>query len=464
MEILGDFELYREQAVGKGGGGEVYKGRQVSLNRPVAIKFLNKEYTDDKLFVQRFHREAECLCKLTDEHIIQIYGAGEYQGDYYYAMEYVPGLPLTKFIQHHYRFSPDDVIYVGIAVAKALKAAWDSDERIIHRDIKPSNIMMAFPQSVLDSGRLDMKEARIKVMDFGLARAVNAAPQDTELTVSGTIVGTPKYLSPEQALSKPVDIRTDIYSLGIVLYEIAVGRHPFTGDSFIELINEHIHKTPPAPRAVNPQIPAELEAVIVKCIQKNPDARYNTPTELVDDLEAVKLKRSPLYANLPGRQTGPMASVSSRVVPPVKRTASGRLLRWLVFLLLLAGLGLAIKYFVLPHPKVQTYINPNIEPAQTCEPSHQEILSDEQVEVVNRLSKDINNPFDYGTKIVVFIRNRSQETQNRTLRIELTWQEKTYYKERQITLYPNASNSFSMDFYEPTAGEEYYQYRILVKK
>lgn len=462
MEILGDFELYREQAVGKGGGGAVYKGKQISLNRPVAIKFLNKEYTNDKFFVQRFHREAECLCKLTDEHIIQIYGAGEYQGDYYYAMEYVPGLPLSQFVHHHYKFSPDDVIYVGIAVAKALKAAWDSGERIIHRDIKPSNIMMAFPQSVLDSGRLDMKEARIKVMDFGLARVVEAVPQNTELTVSGTIVGTPKYFSPEQALSQPVDIRTDIYSLGIVLYEIATGKHPFTGETFIELINEHIHKIPPAPRAVNPQLPPELEAVIVKCIQKKPEARYHTPTELVDDLEAVKQKRAPLYA-ISNPPLSPFAK-GGRGDLSSARMSPRRISRWLIFLFLLAGLGWAVSKFVIPHPEVQAIIKPNIEPARVCQPSAQEILSDEQVEVVNRLSKDINNPFDYGARIVVFIRNRSSEIQKRTLRIELTWQETTYFKERPITLYPNASGSFTMDFYEVTAGEEYYQYRILLRK
>lgn len=468
MKILGDFELYRDQPVGKGGGGAVYKGRQISLNRPVAIKFLNKEYTDDKLFVQRFHREAECLCKLTDEHIIQIYGAGEYQGDYYYVMEYVPGVSMAKFIQHQYKFSSGDVIYIGIAVAKALKAAWDSGERIIHRDIKPSNIMMAFPQSVLDSGRLDMKEARIKVMDFGLARVANTAPQDTEpegtasgeLTVSGAIVGTPKYFSPEQALSQPVDIRTDIYSLGIVLYEIATGQHPFTGGSFIELINEHIHKIPPAPQAVNPRIPLELEAIIIKCIQKKPEARYHTPTELLDDLESVKLKRPLLYAksgSIAGQTPAAQVHSSARMAPR-------RISRWLIFLLLLAGLVLAVYNFVIPHPAIQSIIKPNTKPALVCQPSAQEILSDNEVEVVNRLSKDISNPFDYGARIIVFIKNHSQEIQKRNLRIELTWQETTYFKERPIILYPNSSGSFSMDFYEPTAGEEYYQYRIFIKK
>ena len=155
----------------------------------------------------------------------------------------------------------------------------------------------------------------------------------------------------------------------------------------------------------------------------------------------------------------------------------GRFFRWLIFLFLLAGLGWAVSKFVIPHPEVQAIIKPNTEPALVCQPSAQEhrsdrehplerneILSDEQVEVVNRLSKDINNPFDYGARIVVFIRNRSSEIQKRTLRIELTWQETTYYKERPITLYPNASGSFTMDFYEVTASEEYYQCRILLRK
>ncbi|HLD35852.1 MAG TPA: hypothetical protein VJC37_03950, partial [Planctomycetota bacterium] len=115
-------------------------------------------------------------------------------------------------------------------------------------------------------------------------------------------------------------------------------------------------------------------------------------------------------------------------------------------------------------PEVQAIINPNTEPAKVCQPSGKEILRDDQVEVTNRLSKDINNPFDYGARIVVFIKNHSQEVQERTLRIELTWQDITYFKEKPITLYPNSSGSFTMDFYEMTAGAEYYQYRILLLK
>lgn len=459
MEILGDFELYSDQSIGKGGCGEVFKGKQISLNRPVAIKFLNKDLTQDESFVHRFHREAECLAKLTDEHIIQIYGAGEHQGSHYFAMEYVPGVSLEQFIQRKYKFSSDDVTYIAIAVAKALKSAWESEEQIIHRDVKPGNIMLSFPPAVLESKKLDMKEARIKVMDFGLARVAKPTGQDKDLTMSGMIVGTPKYISPEQALGKSVDIRTDIYSLGIVLYEIATGWFPFENDTVMGVVQQHINETPPAPKTVNPQILPEIESIILKCIQKNPAARYRNPSELLEDLEAVRQKRTPLYAKPQTEVTNQTLVIQS----PKKRTK--RLFRVIVFLAVMASLGVIAYTFISRNPTVRRYMKPNIEPAAIGKPcSSDHILGDDEMKIISHTKKNINNPFDYGISIKVFVQNHTAKPQSRNLRVELDWGGNTFYKERQVFLAPKKLDTFIIDFYEPTASEEYYTYRVLLTK
>ena len=147
VEKIGDFEIFKDHLLGKGAWGEVYQGRQVSLERPVAVKILKKELSQDEEFVRRFMREAKCIAKLLDENIIQVHGAGVHEGAYYFAMEFVQGLPLQKFLDRGRKFSTDDIIYIGMAVAKALKAAWESPEQVVHRDIKPANIMVSFSSS-----------------------------------------------------------------------------------------------------------------------------------------------------------------------------------------------------------------------------------------------------------------------------------------------------------------------------
>ncbi|MBI4835259.1 MAG: serine/threonine protein kinase [Planctomycetes bacterium] len=456
-ETLGDFELYRDQPIGKGGGGEVYKGRQISLNRPVAIKFLSSELTDDESFVLRFRREAECLAKLNDEHIIQVYGAGEYKGSHYFAMEYVPGVPLAKFLERKYKFSLDDIIYIGAAVAKALKAAWECDEQIIHRDIKPSNVMVAFPTAVLESKKLDMKEAKIKVMDFGLARAIKTQASAQDLTMTGTIMGTPRYMSPEQGLGKPLDIRSDLYSLGVVLYELASGKAPFESDTSMGYINMHINTDPISIHNIKPNIPKEMEMVIMKCLRKEPAERYRNPTELIDDFEAIKQKHAPFYAKTQMITTESPAQ--PKPAPKSRRFPIG-----LSILLILAILGYIGYRIAMNNPDVQRYIKPNIEPAIIGQPSPETILGDEQMKIINHTGKDINNPFDYGIQIMSFIENTSGEIQTRKLRVEIDWQGKTYIKEKEITLSPKSSSTFTVDFYEPTESEDFYKYRVLLTK
>ncbi|MEK7449797.1 MAG: serine/threonine-protein kinase [Planctomycetota bacterium] len=314
IETTGDFEIYTDRPIGQGAWGEVYQGRQISLDRLVAIKILKKEMTQDPDFVQRFLREATCLAKLVDEHIIHVYGAGLYRDSPYFAMEYVQGASLQKYLERGRRFSIDEIVYVAESVARALKTAWESPGKIIHRDIKPSNIMISYPSSVLkaqsDQTALDINimETRIKVMDFGLAK-ITEGGQDT--TLAGTIIGTPKYISPEQGLGNPADIRSDIYSLGIVLYELAAGRAPFESETTMSMLRHHIHDTALLPSQFNPDIPKELEKIIMTCIRKEPEKRYADPNQFLEDLTAFKQPFGRLRA-------GPSAGASGESAEPQK--------------------------------------------------------------------------------------------------------------------------------------------------
>jgi serine/threonine protein kinase/formylglycine-generating enzyme required for sulfatase activity len=336
-ESIGEFEFSRDQLLGKGAWGEVYLGHQKSLNRQVAIKLLKKELTKDEEFVRRFRREAETLAKLIDEHIIQVYSAGEHQDSYFFIMEYVAGQPLSKFIEHNKKFTIDEIIYVAESVARAFKAAWESPGKIVHRDIKPANIMVSYSSSLItpamkeksgteDTAFLDINimESKIKVMDFGLAKISEG---EKDATIVGTVIGTPKYISPEQGMGNPADIRSDIYSLGIVLYEMATGRIPFDGESAMSMIRHHIYDTAMTPSTINPDIPEGLESIIMKCIHKDPNKRYITPLQMLEDINAIKAKRDLIHA------TSSKASLEATLVSDIIRKQKKN--KWL----LPAGIG-----------------------------------------------------------------------------------------------------------------------------
>jgi serine/threonine protein kinase len=309
VKNIGEFELFTDKLIGKGAWGEVYHGKQKSLNRPVAIKILKKELTRDDDFVNRFKREAETLARMSDDHIIHVYSAGNYEDSCYFIMEYLEGQPLSSFIEANHKFSMDEIIYIAESVARALKAAWESPAKIVHRDIKPSNIMVASSVTASEMGdmkRLSSREisilkSKIKVMDFGLAKISETPPGGRagvqDATVIGTVIGTPKYISPEQGLGNPADIRSDIYSLGIVLYEMAAGRHPFESESAVSMIRHHINDTAISPSQFNPSIPKDFENIILKAIQKEPERRYKNPEELLEDIIAFKQKQPPVHAS-----------------------------------------------------------------------------------------------------------------------------------------------------------------------
>jgi serine/threonine-protein kinase len=313
----GDYEILTDQVIGRGGMGTVYRGRQVSVNRPVAIKVLRRELTDNSEFVQRFHREAALLARLVDAHVVQIYGAGTADGDHFYAMEFVEGEDLGSMLKRGRTFEPKEVLKIALYASKALQAAWR--QKIVHRDIKPSNLIVT-------------AEGRVKVMDFGLAKN-----PETDLTVTELVVGTAKYMSPEQGAGAPCDIRSDLYSLGVVLYELATGVPPFTGDNVAQLIYQQVHQHPRAPRELNPRIPKAVEAVILRLMAKRPEDRYATPDELLADvrniLEGAKPRPSTIqYAETVKNAQAPPPEVPTVVAPAPRRGSAGPVVAALLFI------------------------------------------------------------------------------------------------------------------------------------
>ncbi len=333
-KVLGEFELFTDKIIGKGAWGEVYHGRQKSLNRPVAIKILKKDLTQDESFVRRFRRESEALAQMSDDHIVQVYSAGEHDGSHYFVMEYIKGHPLSDLLERAHKFSTEEIVYVAGSVVGALKSAWDSPAKIVHRDIKPSNIMVAWPKT---DQEINILKSKIKVMDFGLAKVASGG-QDA--TMAGTVIGTPKYISPEQGLGNPADIRSDIYSLGIVMYEMATGRIPFESESAVSMIRHHVHDTAIVPSQFNPDIPPDLEKIIIKCIQKGPERRYASPDQLLDDLTAFRQQQKLVHAS--------SAELEATVVSGVARQKPKRhiaLYALVISLLLVVGVILTYNYY-----------------------------------------------------------------------------------------------------------------------
>lgn len=325
VKTWGDFEVYFDRCLGRGGMGAVYMGRQVSLDRPAAIKLLKKDLTENPEFVTRFHREASLLARLVDAHVVQVFGAGEADGSHYYAMEFVEGEDLAARLKKGYQFTLDEVLQVGLNVGLALQAAWR--HRIIHRDIKPSNILIT-------------ENREIKVMDFGLAKAA-----ESDLTASEVIMGTAKYMSPEQATGGVLDIRSDLYSLGVVLYELATGKPPFTGETPTSIMYQHVHQAATPPRTHNPKIPVEIDGLILRLMAKDPQARYATPETLVSAIRAIQDGVSPEEKSTLYNETV-IATPAAGEAPAPAKSGSAGLLAALAAALLLAGGG-AYWFFVL---------------------------------------------------------------------------------------------------------------------
>jgi serine/threonine-protein kinase len=266
LRVLGDrYEIHRH--IARGGMAQVYLARDRSLDRPVAVKELVPEFAADPSFVERFRREAQSAAKLTHPNIVAVYDWGTQDGTYFIVMEYVDGPSLSQVIRADGALHPRRAAEIASEVAAALGFA--HSQGVVHRDIKPGNVLLT-------------ATGQAKVADFGIARAMSSA--DEELTQTGSVMGTATYFSPEQAQGLAVDARADLYSLGVVLYEMVTGRPPFSGDSPLAIAYKHVQDPPPRPSTLVPDIPAGLEAIIMKLLQKQPDNRYASAQDLRSDL------------------------------------------------------------------------------------------------------------------------------------------------------------------------------------
>ncbi len=250
--------------IGSGGMADVYKGRDTMLNRYVAIKVLKKEYRADENFVRKFHSEAEAAAGLMNPNIVNVYDVGQDRGLYYIVMEFVEGITLKEYIKRKGKLAHKEIVSIAIQMCNGIGAAHDAD--IIHRDIKPQNIMIS-------------KDGTVKVTDFGIAKSTSSN------TISSNAMGSVHYTSPEQARGGFSDARSDIYSIGITLYEMATGEVPFDGDSTVAVAMKHLQEEMTPPSELVPDIPYSLEQIILKCCQKTPERRYQNTSELVDDLK-----------------------------------------------------------------------------------------------------------------------------------------------------------------------------------
>ena len=250
--------------VGSGGMADVYKAKCHRLNRFVAIKILKQEYSNDAKFVAKFRAEAQSVAGLSHPNIVNVYDVGEDDGLYYIVMELVEGITLKKFIEKKGRLDVREAIGIGIQIAQGMEAAHNN--HIIHRDIKPQNIIIS-------------KDGKVKVTDFGIAKAA------TSNTITSNAMGSVHYISPEQARGGYSDEKSDIYSLGVTIYEMILGKVPFEGESTVSVALAHIQDEAATLHELDPEVPLSLSKIVQKCMQKKPDMRYMTAASLISDLK-----------------------------------------------------------------------------------------------------------------------------------------------------------------------------------
>lgn len=261
--MIGDrYEILEK--IGTGGMSDVYKAKDHKLNRFVAVKVLKQEFSENANFVSKFRIEAQAAAGLAHPNIVNVYDVGEEAGIYYIVMELVEGITLKKYIEKKARLSVKEAISIAIQVSMGIEAAHNN--HIIHRDIKPQNIIIS-------------KEGKVKVTDFGIAKAA------TSNTITSNVMGSVHYTSPEQARGGYSDEKSDIYSLGVTMFEMLTGRVPFNGETTVAIAIKHIQEEMPSPRDYVPEVPVSVEQIVFKCCQKSPDRRYQTMGDLIIDLK-----------------------------------------------------------------------------------------------------------------------------------------------------------------------------------
>src|SRR6266576_828096 len=264
MSLVGQVfsDRYRiEREIARGGMAEVYLARDESLNRQVALKALFPEFAREPSFVERFRREAQAAANLNHPNIVGIYDWGQEDGTYFIVMEYVEGRALRDLIRSEAPLDPNQAAEITAEIASAL--AFAHRNGVVHRDVKPGNVLLT-------------RSGNVKVTDFGIARA----GASDGLTQTGSVMGTATYFSPEQAQGLAVDGRSDVYSLGVVLYEMVTGLAPFTGDSPVAVAYKHVQEEPVPPSARNPAIPIAFEQIVLGALAKDPTHRYQSADEL----------------------------------------------------------------------------------------------------------------------------------------------------------------------------------------
>ena len=282
MLIPGSYLINRYEIImkiGSGGMADVYKAKDHVLNRLVAIKVLKQEYSTDATFVKKFRVEAQSAAGLSHPNIVNVYDVGEDDGVYFMVMELVQGITLKNYIDMKGKLDIREALNISVQIASGLSAAHEN--RIIHRDIKPQNIIMS-------------RDGKVKVTDFGIAKVADST------TVTTTAAGTVHYISPEQARGGYSDERSDIYSLGITMYEMVTGRVPFEGETNVAVALMHIQSEITPPRQLEPSIPVSFEKIILKCTQKKPERRYASARELIADLRKVLTHPDGEYVVIPG--------------------------------------------------------------------------------------------------------------------------------------------------------------------
>jgi eukaryotic-like serine/threonine-protein kinase len=325
-------ERYRViNRIGSGGMADVYCAEDLQLGRRVALKLLYRRFAEDEEFVERFRREASSAAGLQHPHVVQVYDRGEWDGTYYIAMEFLEGRTLKQIIREEGALDPERAIDIVIQVLRAERFA--HKRGIVHRDIKPANV-------IVDD------EGNAKVTDFGIARA-----GASDMTETGSILGTAQYLSPEQAQGHAVSARSDLYSTGILLYESLTGRVPFDGDSPVTIALKQISEEPVPPSRLNPAVSPELEDVVLHAMAKDPAWRFADADAFIAALEAVRGRPATgTFAHVPP-STGAYPSYG----PEALEQAERRNLRWLLWVLLaLALIGAAVAAFVLLQPEKVT--------------------------------------------------------------------------------------------------------------
>jgi eukaryotic-like serine/threonine-protein kinase len=292
-KIAGRYEL--EELVGHGGMSSVYKAHDSLLERNVALKVLHEQYNADEEFVERFKREARSVAQLQHPNIVTVIDRGEEDGRQYIVFEYIDGENLKEHVVKKGRLDVEEALEISSEVARAL--AFAHQHGLVHRDVKPQNVLL--------NG-----DGRAKVTDFGIARSVDVE----SMTSTGMVLGTSNYIAPEQASGQPVDAYTDVYALGVVLYELLAGEVPFPGESFVAVAMKHVHEPPPNLLEKRPEVPLRVAGAVDRALEKDPDERFPTMDAFAAELEAC-------LAELDRGEDGDATMVIPRVRPTGRRRA-----------------------------------------------------------------------------------------------------------------------------------------------